>query len=166
MTGKMILLKQLKQRKKMMKNIIIAAVLLASFSVLCAQDSESKDVTLIKSVVVNYHKALEAKDKEAALKLLSSDVIIQEGGHLETAEEYKSHHLMSDMAFISSVSTKREVIEAVSEGNIGWVISSSIMTGEFRDRTINSTSAELMVLRKENGSWKIRAIHWSSRKNK
>ena len=149
-----------------MKKFIIACIFLGSISVLYAQESESIEVALIKTVVEYYHKALEAKDKETALKLLSDDVLVQESGYLETGEEYKSHHLMSDMEFSSSVSGKREVIEAVVDGNIGWVISSSSVIGEFRGKAVNSIGAELMVLIKENGSWKIRAIHWSSRKNK
>ncbi|TFB09821.1 nuclear transport factor 2 family protein [Candidatus Marinimicrobia bacterium MT.SAG.3] len=148
-----------------MKEFILAFLFIGNSSVVYAQDMVSKDVALIKAVVQYYHKALEAKDKETALKLLSDDVLIQESGHLETAEEYKSHHLMSDMEFSAAVSGKREVIEAVTEGNIGWVVSSSSMVGEFRGREINSIGAELIVLLKENGSWKIRAIHWSSRKN-
>ncbi len=149
-----------------MKKFIIAYIFFGSISVLYAQESGSIEVTLIKTVVEYYHKALETRDKESALKLLSDDVLVQESGYLETGEEYKSHHLMSDMEFSSSVSGKREVIEAVVNGNIGWVVSSSSMIGEFRGNAVNSIGAELMVLIKENGSWKIRAIHWSSRKNK
>lgn len=82
-----------------MKNIFIAILFICNSSVVFAQDTVSKDVALIKAVVKYYHKALENNDKETALKLLSDDVLIQESGHLETAEEYKSHHLMSDMEF-------------------------------------------------------------------
>jgi len=148
-----------------MKKFIITFLFISNISVVFAQDTISRDVALIKAVVEYYHNALENNDKETALKLLSDDVLIQESGHLETAEEYKSHHLMSDMEFSAAVSGKREVIEAVVEGNIGWVVSSSSRVGEFRGREINSIGAEMMLLKKENGSWKIRAIHWSSRKN-
>ena len=149
-----------------MKKFLIASLFIGNISIVFAQETNSKDVALIKTVVQYYHKALEDNDKETALKLLSDDVLIQEGGRLETAEEYESHHLMSDMEFSSAVSGKREVIEAVAEGNIGWVVSSSSMVGEFRGKEIDSIGAELMILKKEDGSWKIRAIHWSSRKNK
>lgn len=149
-----------------MKKFIIVCIFLGNSSLLYAQESESNEVMLIKTVVEYYHKALESKDKKTALKLLSNDVLVQESGYLETGEEYKSHHLMSDMEFSSAVSGKREVIEAVVDGNIGWVVSSSVMIGEFRGKAVNSIGAELMVLIKENGSWKIRSIHWSSRKNK
>ena len=148
-----------------MKNIIIAFLIIFTSSVIIAQGTDSKDIELIKTVVQYYHEALESEDKETAMKLLSDDVLIQEGGNLETGEEYKSHHMISDMEYSAAVSGKREVIEAVVDGNIGWVMSSSSMVGEFRGKEINSTGAELMILRKENGSWKIRAIHWSSRKN-
>ena len=149
-----------------MKKFLIACLFIGNSSVVIAQDTDSKDVALIKTVVQYYHKALKDKDKETALKLLSDDVLIQEGGYLETSEEYKSHHLMSDMEFSAAVSGNREVIEAVVEDNIGWVVSSSIMIGEFRGRAINSKGTEMMLLKKENGSWKIRLIHWSSRQNK
>ena len=149
-----------------MKNLLIACLFISNISLVSAQDTESKEVALIKAVVQYYHKALEDKDKETALKLLSDDVLIQEGGYLQTAEEYKSHHLMLDMEFSSAVSGKREVIEAVVEGNIGWVVASSSMIGEFQGEAVNSIGAALMVLKKENGSWKIRVIHFSSRKNK
>ena len=149
-----------------MKNFLIACLYIGNSCIVFAQDTDSKDVALIKTVVQYYHNALKAKDKATALKLLSEDVLIQEGGHLETAEEYESHHLMADMEFSSAVSGKREVIEAIVEDNIGWVVSSSSMIGEFRGRVVDSIGAELMVLKKENGSWKIRVIHWSSRKNK
>ncbi len=35
--------------------------------------------------------------------------------------------------------------------------------GEFRGRPVNSAGAELMVLTRVQGTWKISAIHWSSR---
>ncbi|MCH8289257.1 MAG: nuclear transport factor 2 family protein [Candidatus Marinimicrobia bacterium] len=120
----------------------------------------------IKSVVEAYHKALAAGDADAAVNLLSEDVIILESGHMENAEEYKLHHLETDMEFSAAVKSKREVIQAVVEGDAGWVISSSTAKGEFRGREINSAGVELMVLSKESGSWEIRAIHWSSRRLK
>ena len=120
----------------------------------------------IKSVVEAYHNALAGGDADAAVNLLSEDVIIRESGHMENAEEYKSHHLETDMEFSAAVKSIREVIQAVVEGDAGWVISSSTVKGEFRGREINSAGVELMVLSKESGSWKIRAIHWSSRRLK
>ena len=41
--------------------------------------------------------------------------------------------------------------------------STSVRQGRMGDREINSRGAELVVLAREDGTWKIRAIHWSSR---
>ena len=131
-----------------------------------AKNGNKSEAAEIKAVVEAYHEALAGGDADAAVSLLSDDVIILESGHMENAEEYKSHHLGADMEFSAAVTSKREVIQAVIEGDAGWVVSSSTMTGEFRGREINSAGVELMVLSKESGSWKIRAIHWSSRRLK
>lgn len=149
-----------------MKIFIIAYALLFSFSFVHAQEMESNEVANIKSVVESYHKALEAKDVKKALNVLSTEILVQEGGHLEPAGEYRSRYLITDMQFSSAVPAEREVVEAVVNGNTGWVVSSSSMVGEYRGRTINSIRTELMVLINENGSWKIRNIHRSSRKNR
>ena len=120
----------------------------------------------IKAVVEAYHNALAGGDVDAAVNLLSENVIILESGHMENAEEYKLHHLEADMEFSAAVRSIRDVIQAVVEGDVGWVISSSTVKGEFWGREINSAGVELMVLSTESGSWKIRAIHWSSRRLK
>ena len=69
------------------------------------------------------------------------------------------------MEFTSSIASNRNVIQTIVEGNVGWIVSSTITTGKYKDREINSTGAELMVLRQQNGMWKIVAIHWSSHGN-
>ena len=131
-----------------------------------SMDENKSEAAEIKAVVEAYHAALAVGDAGAAVSLLSDDVIILESGHMETAEEYKSHHLKSDMEYSAAVKSVRKVIQAVVEGDAGWVVSSSEARGEFRGREINSAGVELMVLSKESGSWKIRAIHWSSRRLK
>jgi len=96
------------------------------------------------------------------LELLSNDVMVLENGYVETAEECVSHHLAADMEFSAAVISKRNVLQATVEGNIGWVISTITSKGKFRGHVIDATDAELMVLQKEKGRWKIRVIHWSS----
>lgn len=128
-----------------------------------AVDPPGGEIAAIQAVVESYHEALKSGNRESAVELLSADVMVLEGGYLETAEEYLSHHLEADMEFSAAVTGEREVVQAVVEGNVGWVIAKSSSKGEFRGREIDAAGAELMILRKESGGWKIRAIHWSSR---
>jgi ketosteroid isomerase-like protein len=116
--------------------------------------------------VEKYHRALASADTVAAVALLSTDVMVLEGGHLETLEEYRSHHLPADMAFSAGVPSDRTVVQTVVEGDVAWVVSRSVAKGKFRDRDIDATGAELIVLSKEKDDWKIRAIHWSSHNNR
>ena len=129
------------------------------------EDGAGGDTSAIRSVVESYHEALKAGDRETALKLLSADVMVLESGYLETAAEYISHHLEADMEYSAAMTGDREVVEAIVQADVGWVISTSTSKGEFRGHKINSIGVELIVLKKEDGTWKIRAIHWSSRDN-
>ena len=121
-----------------------------------------KDAKLVVAAVDGYHRALTSGDSLAAIGLLADDAMVLESGHLETLEEYVSHHLAADMSFSAEVPGQRKVVQVVVVRDAAWVVSTSTAEGKFRDRTINSVGAELMVLSRVDGDWKIRAIHWSS----
>jgi len=122
--------------------------------------SDSQDVA---DVVARFHAALAAGDSVAALALLSDDVTILESGGVESRAEYRSHHLPGDMAFARAIPGKRSGLSVRLRGDVAWVTSTSVTEGEFRGRKVNSTGAELAILTREPGGWRIRAIHWSSR---
>jgi ketosteroid isomerase-like protein len=121
------------------------------------------DSAAIAAVVEQFHAALAAGDSVAALALLAPDVTILEAGGIETLEEYRAHHLPGDIAFARAVPRSRTPIRVTVAGETAWTTSSGATQGEFRGRAVNSTSAELMVLRRAGERWLIRAIHWSSR---
>ncbi|HEU5184905.1 MAG TPA: nuclear transport factor 2 family protein [Gemmatimonadaceae bacterium] len=122
--------------------------------------TDSSDVA---AVVTRHHAALASGDSAAALALLTDDAVILESGGIETRAEYRSHHLQADVAFARAVKTERSPIRVVVRGDVAWASSTSVAQGEFRGRAINSVGAELMVLVRDSGGWKISAIHWSSR---
>ncbi len=111
-----------------------------------------------------FHAAIEAGDRDAALEHLAEEVVIFEGGGAEMSRaEYAAHHLDGDMQF--SAAMQREVTERRHEvvGDLAYVMNRTRTTGSFRDREIDSSGVETMVLRKGEGGWKIVHIHWSSR---
>ena len=97
------------------------------------------------------------------MSLLAEDAVILESGGVETREEYRSHHLSSDIAFARAISSTRGAVRVTAQGDVAWATSASTTVGSYRDRAINSAGAELMVLSKSANGWRIRAIHWSSR---
>ena len=123
----------------------------------------ARDSAAVAAVVAAYDRALQAGDSAAALALLAPDAVILESGSIETREEYRSHHLASDIAFARATQATPGVMRIVVQGDVAWASSTKTTTGQFRDRAVNSSGAELMVLTREPTGWMIRAIHWSSR---
>ncbi len=123
------------------------------------------DAEAIAAVVDAYHRALASGNGDAALNLLSDDAIILESGGLETKAEYADHHLPGDMAFAQAVPRSRSEIHVTGHQDVAWAWSTSETQGTYREREINATGAELMVLVNTDDGWRISAIHWSSRRS-
>lgn len=135
-----------------------------SLAVLPASGSGAQpDSAAVAAAVEGYHRALAAGDSAAALAVLAPGVVILESGGAETLSEYRSHHLPGDIAFARGTRTTRAPIRVTVRGDAAWATSTSTVTGSFRGRPVQSAGAELMVLVRESGGWKIAAIHWSSR---
>ncbi len=124
--------------------------------------NSSSDSGAVLAVVRRFHATLAAADSTGALGLLAADVLIIEGGDVQTREQYRSHHLSADIAFARAVPSNRQSAQVVVRGDVAWVASTSVTEGTYSSRAINSAGAELAVLSRERDGWKIRAIHWSS----
>jgi len=120
------------------------------------------DSAAVAAAIRGFHSALAAGDSLQALALLDSEVVILESGDEEGLAEYRAHHLAADIEFSRAVKTMASPIRVTVRGDVAWASSTSNTAGTFRGRAINSAGAELMVLARSNGGWRIVAIHWSS----
>lgn len=147
-----------------MRHTLIATIaVIGLMAAPCLTVGQTADRDAVLATVRVFHDALVRGDSVTALKQLAPDVKILESGGLETLEEYRSHHLRADMAFAQAVPSERTDSSVVVSGDVAWVVGTSRTTGMYRERAINSVSAELMVLSRSSEGWHIRAIHWSSR---
>jgi len=142
---------------------IAFAALVPGGSAVHAQNSEKAAVV---AVVEAFHAALAAGDSITALSHLADDVIILESGGTEDKSHYRSGHLAGDMRFAQAVPRQRGEITVTIAGDVAWAHATSITQGRMGEREINSQSAELMVLARAGETWKIRAVHWSSRQRR
>ena len=122
------------------------------------------DSVAVAKVVNDFHAALAKGDSSTALRLLASDAVILESGAVERRSEYRSHHLPADIEFAKAVTAKRGPLQVTVKGTAAWTAGTSETKGEFKGRAIDSTGAESMILTKEAAGWRIRSIHWSSRR--
>ena len=92
---------------------------------------------------------------------MAPQVRVLEGGGIETLEEYRSHHLPGDMRYAAAVTRESGEVSVEIMGDVAWAYSTNTTKGEMRGRTIDSRGAELAVLVRIDGVWKITAIQWS-----
>ena len=143
----------------------LTSVLLCGFATIpLSGQGASADSASVAAVVDAFHRALKTGDAEGALKLIADDAVFLEGGRIETRAEYAANHLPEDIKFEKAITSKQNPYRVTVVGNVAWAISTSDMTGTFEDQPINIVGAELMVLSREAGGWRIRTIHWSSRR--
>jgi len=126
--------------------------------------ASAADSAAAGDVVRQFHADLTAGDSAAALALLATDAVILEAGVVESRDEYRRDHLSEDMRFAAAVSTRTSPLRVVLAGDSAWVTSTSEVTGTFDGQPIRSMGAELVVLTRSAEGWRIRAIHWSSRR--
>lgn len=110
----------------------------------------------------SFHQAIVENDTSKAGELLSDSVRILEGGNIERKEEYLSHHFHSDGKFLRAMNRKVESQTVTVEGSAAWVSTKTHTWGTYNNRELDLNSLELAVLKKEEGNWKIAALHWSS----
>lgn len=110
-----------------------------------------------------FHKALRTGKAEAAVDYLGPEVVVFEQGFINPSRaEFVSSQLQEAADFATR--TERRVIrrEAWQDGNIAWVLSSTLTVGIFEGRKLELEGAETMVMRKDGEGWKITHIHWSA----
>jgi ketosteroid isomerase-like protein len=118
----------------------------------------------VRTALESFYAAMKAGDTAAAMALIAEDAVFAEGGRLETRAEYEKNHLPADIGFEKEVSGKRGPLKITFKGDAAWVIATTDYDGTFEGAPVSFTSAQLAVLTRESGNWKIRSIHWSSRR--
>ena len=107
---------------------------------------------------------MKSGDAAAAMRLVAPDAVFLESGGLETRAEYETNHLPADIKFESQVTGKRGPMTVTFQGDTAWVIATTDYEGTFDGNPVSFISAQLAVLSRDASDWRIRTIHWSSRR--
>jgi len=122
-------------------------------------DADSSELN-VRSVAKAFGEALKRGDVVTALALLHPEVVIFEGGRAETKEQYSRAHIHADIAFASVV--RRETLRdtVIVQGDIAVYASESRARGRYRNRDLDLTTSETMVLTRTPDGWRIVHIRW------
>lgn len=127
----------------------------------------ARDVAMIKSIVNDFHRALEENYRQGVLNLLEDRVIIFEGGFIDAGQiQYDEQHLGEDLAYSATMRYQLIHREAYVSGDLGYVISQGRSVGRFQGRQMQYNGTETMILRRGPAGWKIAHIHWSGHEAK
>lgn len=125
------------------------------------------DSTGALAAVEQFQAALAGGDSTRAVSLLAEDVLILESGAIQTRSDYLGGHLSADMKAAQGSKGVRTVIKATVIGDAAYIVAKTVTPPSGTDpAATGSESAELMVLSRSSGVWKIRAVHWSSRRRR
>lgn len=134
----------------------------------CASAPPPPDEAGVTATLEGFYGAMKKADPAAAMSLIAPDAVFVESGRLETRAEYEANHLPADIEFESQVNGKRGPLQIRFEGNAAWVIATTEFQGTFQTEPVDFSSLQLMVLTRDAGvdagAWRIRSVHWSSRR--
>lgn len=137
---------------------------------LAAQGESRTQPASPTAVAAAYLDAMEAADLEKAESLFARESSIFEGGGNEgTWKRYREHHIGPELAeFRSFKTTRGKAEERVSaDGSMAMVAWPMEYRIELKDgKTTDSQSTVTFVLVREREVYRIRHLHWSSRKKK
>jgi ketosteroid isomerase-like protein len=142
------------------RGVLVAVMLPLLGCVAQAPPSESEVIAVVES----FYAAIKKGDRAAAMSVIAPDAVFLESGKLETRAEYEANHLPADIEFESQVNGKRDPMRVTFDGNTAWVIATTEYDGTFDGSPVSFVSAQLVVLTRSDGTWRIRTIHWSSRR--
>jgi hypothetical protein len=117
-----------------------------------------------------YLDAMETGDLDAAGRLFASESsVFESGGQEGTWAHYREHHLGPEIGQIESFQVIRGTPEVETSGDrtmalVAWPIEYKIALKD--ERLIESRGTVTFVLTGEPGKYRIRHLHWSSRRKK
>lgn len=122
-----------------------------------------------EEIAAAYLTAIEARDLDAAGALVAPDSIIFETGGVEgTWQHYREHHLGPEIDGITEFtidSTNEPELTSSRDGSLAvitWPIKYTISLKD--ERVIESRGTVTFVLAPDEATYRIRHLHWSSRR--
>jgi len=107
-----------------------------------------------------------AQFDKAAAELDANVLILESGGAEHGAAEYFSGHAKADADFLKTVHVVLKRRTTWISGDMASVASESDMHLQKDGNTSTILATETMVLKRDDGHWKIVHIHWSSHTKK
>jgi ketosteroid isomerase-like protein len=115
------------------------------------------------AVVERFGRALESGDRTGVLDCLAPEVVIFEHGGAELSrEEYASHHLDGDLAYLAEIDVRVVDRKVLGGADRAIVLTRTESSGQSNGKPVASRGTETLVLERRGERWLIVHVHWSS----
>jgi ketosteroid isomerase-like protein len=136
---------------------------------LAARVSAADETTDIQRFIVDYDAAFNAKSMDRLAVFYHPEVTIFEGGGVNQGwPDYRDHHLGPEMAeFLTVTFAHSKVVVHVlgADKRTAYVTSEYSLKVHMKERDENAGGLETLILLKgDDGAWRIRHSHTSSRR--
>lgn len=130
--------------------------------------AESGEAAAVRSVLAQYHSAIERLDATGTERLFAADSAIFETGGVEgTYANYLAHHLGPELKEFGSFKFSDYKVDVRFEGPVALTTETYKYRIETKDGSIiERQGVSTSVLKKVDGQWKILSSHNSGRKPK
>lgn len=127
------------------------------------------DVAEIKQLLTAYDEAFNAKSLDRLGAIYHPDVTIFEGGGVNRGwADYRDHHLgpeMTEFLKVSFVHTNVVVTLLGADRKTAYVAAEYSLRAQMKEREVEASGLETLILLKgDDGAWRIRHSHTSSRR--
>ena len=127
------------------------------------------DVAEIKQLLTAYDEAFNAKSLDRLGAIYHPDVTIFEGGGVNRGwADYRDHHLgpeMKEFLKVSFAHTNVVVTPLGADRKTAYVAAEYSLKAQMKEREVEVSGLETLILLKgDDGAWRIRHSHTSSRR--
>jgi ketosteroid isomerase-like protein len=143
----------------------IAVLVIACFGSRISAQAAPADSLAVVATVAAFNAAMAAGDSARVVSVLAEDLLVIEGGVIETRAEYVAHHLAADIKASQTRTAEHTILKVSVTGSAAYVVTRTVTPPPAAGGTAGE-SAELMVLTRAVGGWRIRSVHWSSRRRR
>lgn len=144
----------------------LAALLFVGAAMAAPPPVTSDDAEAIKAVLAAYKTALERRDLTGVDTLFAERNEVVESGKVEGAyADYVTHHIGPELGHIQQFTFEDYAVSVEQAGDIAWATETYRYTIVLPDRAdpIVRQGVATSVLQRQDGTWKIRVLHSSSR---
>ena len=144
---------------------VLLLILISGIGLACAPaTSPADDEAAVAAAAKTFQTAMDTGDAPTVMQYIADDALMMEGGTIENRMQYETAHLPADLEFAKGMTAKRMPVKQDVRGDVAWVRTSTEFRGTFEGQPLALLGLETMVLTREADGWKIRALHWSSRR--